>query len=162
MVDAPARGWPALMRFQAARRSGTGFTPRCSAKYLSSNRTVASMSEGEISRSGVQRRYFWSRVSVMRRTSPFRSSTRVEKSIPSSSGGFGKASQTPASTIARKIALRVHRLRTYFFTFLSPKLFRHADLPAQAARFRVAIVHRFREDRRHDKLSAIARLDLVS
>src|SRR5205814_9545066 len=61
-----------------------------------------------------------SRVSVTRRTLPLRSRTRVEKSIPSNSGGFGKASQTPASTIARKIALRVHRLRTYVFTFRNP------------------------------------------
>src|ERR1700686_2727590 len=182
MVEAPARGWPVVMRFQAGRRSGTGFTPRCSAKYLSSNRTVVSMSAGEISRSGVQTRYFWSRVSVTRRTLPLRSHTRVEKSIPSSKGGFGNASQTAASAIATNTKRRSHPrsggLQTADeatavwkppllefagarFTFRYPKSLCHADLPAQASRFHIAIVHRFREDRRHRELPAIARLDLV-
>ncbi len=60
IVEAPARGRPELAKFQAARKSGTGFTPGCCPKYLSSNRTVASINDGEISRSGVQIRYFWS------------------------------------------------------------------------------------------------------
>src|SRR5258708_16162602 len=40
--------------------------------------------------------------------------------MPLSRCGLGSASQIAVSAIARKIALRVHRLRTYVFTFRNP------------------------------------------
>src|SRR5438067_4436994 len=86
------------------------------------------MSAGEISLSGVQIRYFWSAVRVTRRTLRFRSRTRVEKSMPSSSGGFGSASQTAASAIAAKIARRVQRLRIADLTLILTFSLREKEL----------------------------------
>src|SRR2546421_6620590 len=90
------------------------------------------MSAGEISLSGVQIRYFWSAVRVTRRTLPFRSRTRVEKSMPSSKGGFGRASQTAASTIAAKIARRVQRLRIADLTLILTFSLREKELAVVA------------------------------
>src|SRR5205807_10608567 len=76
-----------------------GFTPRCRAKYLSSYRSVASISSGEISRNAVQTRNFWSYVRVTRSNLPSRSRTHCENETPSSNGGFGSNNQTKPAVI---------------------------------------------------------------
>src|SRR2546421_200737 len=98
IVDAPERA-PPRNAPNPERSSAIGFTPGCRAKYLSSYRSVASISSGEISRNEVQTRNFWSDVRVTRSNLPSRSRTHCENETPSSSGGFGSNNQTKHAVI---------------------------------------------------------------
>src|SRR6266705_3461392 len=97
IVDAPERA-PPRNAPNPERSSAIGFTPGCRAKYLSSYRSVASISSGEMSRNEVQTRNFWSDVRVTRSNLPFRSRTHCENEMLSSKGGFGRLNQTQAAT----------------------------------------------------------------
>src|SRR5262249_28775222 len=133
--------------------------------------------------SGVQIRNFWSALRVTRSNLPLPSPTHWENEIPSSSGGFGKNHQTSHAVIPSRARDLTHAVRitraslcdlslierspTSFgmtrvvIFLLSDPLFGHRDLSADAAALNVAIVHRLREDRRHDELAATTRFDLV-
>jgi hypothetical protein len=107
IVDAPVRVSP-RSRPIPERSSAIGFTPGCRAKYLSSYRSVASISSGEMSRNGVQIRNFWSDVRVRRRRLPFRSRTDCENEMPSSNDGFGNKNQTTYAVIPSETRALTH------------------------------------------------------